>query len=96
MVKVKKVGKISEGRAKELLRSLGFKKIYLWEDAPNTYYPTHTHEGEEARLVLRGSVEIEVEGRKINLKEGELLILAPKTPHSARTQEGVLYVCGSK
>jgi hypothetical protein len=27
----------------ELLRKEGFKKIYVWEDYPGSYYPYHTH-----------------------------------------------------
>ncbi len=94
-VRFESTGIKDEEKAKEILRKEGYS-VYVWEDSPGTYYPTHTHPDREVRWVVKGEVTIGVEGREITLKEGDRIELDPNTPHWAKTDKGVRYVCGSK
>ncbi|MEN3028796.1 MAG: cupin domain-containing protein [Aquificaceae bacterium] len=82
--------------AQEKLNSLGYSELYLWQDPPNTHYPWHTHEEDEARLVLEGEVTIGTEKEVYHLKAGDLLEIRAGTRHWARTEKGVKYLCGSR
>ncbi len=94
-VRVEDTGITDEERAKEALRKEGFS-VYTWSDPPGTYYPVHTHPDREVRWVIEGEVVIGSEGREINLTPGMRIELDPETPHWAKTDTGVRYVCGSK
>ncbi|NPA33263.1 MAG: cupin domain-containing protein [Aquificae bacterium] len=94
-VKLTKTGITDKESAREFLERLGYS-VYEWYDPPGTVYPTHTHPGAEARLVLEGEVTIGVGDREITLKPGDLIELEPELPHRARTEKGVRYLCGSK
>lgn len=82
-------------RAEEILRKEGYS-TYLWSDPAGTYYPIHTHADYEVRWVLEGEVVIGVEGNEYLLRPGDRIELEPQTPHWAKTQKGVVYLCGSK
>jgi quercetin dioxygenase-like cupin family protein len=84
-----------EETIKYILKQQGYD-VYTWQDSKSTYYPWHTHEDEEVRWVVSGEVEIGVEDKVFKLLPGDKVILAPNTPHWAKTDKGVRYVCGSK
>jgi len=94
-VKLKRTGITDETYIKDILRKEGYS-VYVWSDAPGTYYPVHTHPDTEIRWVVEGEVTIGVEGKEISLGPGDMIELDPNTPHWARTEKGVKYVCGSK
>ncbi len=81
--------------ARRILEEEGFS-TYLWSDSPGTYYPTHTHPDYEVRWVIEGEVVIGAEGKEYTLKPGDRIELEPETPHWAKTEKGVTYLCGSK
>ncbi len=82
-------------RARDILVREGYS-TYIWSDSPGTYYPTHTHPDYEVRWVVEGEVVIGVGKKEYILKPGDRIELEPHTPHWARTERGVVYVCGSK
>ncbi len=84
-----------ENTVKDILKKEGYD-VYSWEDSKGTYYPIHTHEHEEVRWVVSGEVEIGVGDEVFRLLPGDKITLAPNTPHWAKTDKGVRYVCGSK
>ncbi|NPA41574.1 MAG: cupin domain-containing protein [Aquificae bacterium] len=94
-VRFERTGIKEEEKIKEILKERGYS-VYAWSDAPGTYYPTHTHPDREVRWVVEGEVVIGAEGKEIILKEGDMIELDPDTPHWARTEKGVRYICGSK
>lgn len=94
-VKVERTDIKDEATIKKILEEKGYR-VYTWEDPPGTYYPVHTHPDREVRWVVKGEVTIGAEGREITLREGDMIELEPETPHWAKTEKGVRYVCGSK
>lgn len=52
--------------------------------APGASFPKHFHPGVEIAYVLTGSLEYEMDGKKIRLKAGESLHIPAGTVHSAK------------
>ncbi|WP_164930615.1 cupin domain-containing protein [Aquifex aeolicus] len=94
-VKFNSTGIKDKEKIYEILRKEGYS-VYEWYDSPGTYYPTHTHPDREIRWVIEGEVVIGAEGKEFVLKEGDMIELEPNTPHWAKTEKGVRYICGSK
>jgi len=82
--------------ARRKLKELGYSNMYLWEDPPGTYYGWHTHQEDEARFILEGSITIGTEEGVYHLKAGDILEVPAGTRHWAKTEEGVKYLCASK
>lgn len=51
---------------------------------PHVGFPAHTHPGVEIAYVLEGTIEYELNGKKIVLKAGESLYIPAGAVHSAR------------
>ena len=67
-----------------------------WHDVAGARYATHSHAQREVRIVLDGSMTINVDGTDHELGPGDLLDIAPNTPHSAVVgPRGVHYLAGS-
>jgi len=47
--------------------------------------PRHSHEEEQLVLVLEGSIEFEIDGTVKVLNAGDVAVIPPWVPHSART-----------
>jgi quercetin dioxygenase-like cupin family protein len=47
-------------------------------------HPPHTHEHEEIIIVVEGSVEVSVDGRKETAETGSVIYYAPNRPHNLR------------
>jgi quercetin dioxygenase-like cupin family protein len=55
------------------------------EMPPQTEIPKlYSHEGEEIRIVLEGEIEVELEGEKYLLKEGDVMWHKSHRPHRIR------------
>jgi unsaturated pyranuronate lyase len=53
---------------------------------PNTTVPEHEHESEQITMVFQGSITLAFpDGEEVLLSEGEMLVIPPSLPHSART-----------
>ena len=59
-------------------------QIYLKRGA---LVPMHTHESEQMTYVLQGALRFLVDGEEIVVSEGEVLHIAPFTPHQAEALE---------
>mgnify|MGYP001627120440 CR=1 FL=1 len=87
---------MEELRARQILKELGYRNIYAWQDPPGTYYDWHTHPEDEVRFILEGSITIGTEEGVYHLRAGDMLEVKAGTRHWARTEEGVRYLCGSR
>jgi len=88
---------MNEEHWRERLQKKGFRKIYIWEDDPNAYYPDHTHEATTARVVLAGEITVTSEGRTSTFRIRERFDVPAHTVHSARVgPQGCRYIIGEK
>jgi quercetin dioxygenase-like cupin family protein len=79
------------------LREEGFGHTYVWEDAPNTNYPDHTHAEETAHIVLSGEMTLTMSGKAQTYRAGERCDVPAGTVHSARTgPQGCRYLIGER
>jgi len=77
------------------LEKEGFKHVYAWRDEPGTVYAPHSHKDKVSFYIAEGSVDFEVDDKKMILKEGDCLDVLPGTKHSAKVgSEGCLFVVG--
>ena len=84
--------------AEQQLRQEGFRRIYVWEDQPHTFYPDHTHAVDTAHIILDGEMTLTCGGSTTTYRAGER---PPDVPagalHSARMgPQGCRYVIGEK
>ncbi len=68
--------------------------IVMVVGGPNQRKDYHYNEGEELFYQLKGDIELKIivegEPKTIPIKEGELFLLPPKTPHSPQRPAGTL------
>jgi quercetin dioxygenase-like cupin family protein len=72
---------------KKLARTLeqeGFRQTYVWQDAPNTSYPDHTHATETAHVILSGEMTLTMDGKSRTYRAGERCDVPAGAVHSAR------------
>lgn len=55
---------------------------------PHVAFPKHSHPGVEIAYVLEGTIEYELNGRKVVLKAGDALYIPAGAVHSARNLGG--------
>jgi quercetin dioxygenase-like cupin family protein len=58
---------------------------YTWSNGPGDRYAAHTHNYEKVLYCVDGSItfNLENEGRQLELKPGDRMVLAAETLHSA-------------
>jgi len=58
---------------------------YSWSNGPHDRYAAHSHEYEKVLYCVDGSITfvLEREGRRLELKPGDRMVLAAGTRHSA-------------
>jgi mannose-6-phosphate isomerase-like protein (cupin superfamily) len=81
---------IQNGKAKnktQTLNNMLFKNRDIYVSRHNRYasYPAHAHTFLEMNYILQGTVTETVNGKKIELKEGDLLLLDVGASHSIDT-----------
>ena len=82
---------------KEKLKKEGYTEINVYDDSANEIFPDHTHEGEQKLVVVRGSMEVKMEGKEYSLTPGDELVFPAKVVHSAKMgPEGCEYIDGEK
>jgi len=73
-------------------------RCYTWSDAPGKFYPEHTHNEDEMRWIVQGSLTVGVNGKEVKLKAGDRIELPAGTAHWARVSEDgpIIYLCATK
>lgn len=89
--------KPSLAKLKKMLAGEGIS-AYEFVMPVGDYYPEHSHEYDEVRVVVTGAVEFTAEGKKSVLKPGDRLDLVKGTVHTARNigEEDALTLGGSR
>jgi quercetin dioxygenase-like cupin family protein len=88
---------MNEKELQEKLREEGFSYTYIWEDAPNAFYPDHTHPNVTAHIILEGEMTVTSEGKTETYKAGQRFDIPAETIHSARMgPRGCRYIIGEK
>ncbi len=52
--------------------------------------PEHHHESEQVTWITKGELLFEINGKKINVKAGEVLVIPSNTPHKATAMEDTI------
>jgi quercetin dioxygenase-like cupin family protein len=79
------------------LMNEGFSHTYVWEDAPNAYYPHHTHGVETAHIILKGEMTLTVDGSSKTYRPGERCDVPAHAVHLARMgPQGCRYLIGER
>ncbi|MCL4333156.1 MAG: cupin domain-containing protein [Candidatus Thermoplasmatota archaeon] len=55
-----------------------------------TVVPEHHHENEQLTWIVKGELLFEINGKKIRVKKGEVLIIPSNTPHKATAMEDTI------
>jgi quercetin dioxygenase-like cupin family protein len=96
MVEVRKIGwteikseKLSEVLSRKLIYG---EKVMLAEVRlkKGTVVPEHHHENEQLTWIVEGELLFEINGKKIRVREGEVLIIPSNTPHKATAIEDTI------
>ena len=85
-------------RIKKQLTQEGYTHIFLWEDAPNTHHPYHTHHHDTAHVIIDGSIEVEKsDGQCTTYTEGDRFdVLAGVQHYAIAGENGCTYLIGTK
>ena len=82
----------------EILNSLkheGYNEVYVWVDKPGFVYEKHSHEYETKLVILSGNIEVEIDGKKVNLTSGNDFVIPAWKEHSALVgPDGCKYAVG--
>jgi mannose-6-phosphate isomerase-like protein (cupin superfamily) len=82
--------------ARQLERE-GFRHTFVWQDAPNAFYPEHTHETETAHIILSGQMTLAMNGRSASYSVGERCDVPAATAHTAKMgPQGCRYLIGER
>ena len=85
---------------RELISQLqreGFSHTYVWEDAPDTRYPNHTHGTETAHIILSAELTLTMKGTSKTYRLGERCDVPANAVHSAVIgPRGCRYLIGER
>ncbi len=88
---------MSETELAKQLAKEGFRRTYVWQDAPSAYYPGHTHATETAHVILQGEMTLTIEGQTRTYRIGERCDVPAGALHAARMgPEGCRYLIGER
>lgn len=77
------------------LHAEGFSHTFVWQDAPNAYYPDHTHSSITAHIILDGEMTLTIGGKSQTYRVGDRCDVAAGEVHSARMgPSGCRYLIG--
>ena len=65
-----------------------------WRDAPGEVYEPHKHDADQTLYLVKGQLELGVDGKSICLNPGDKLELPAFTVHSASAPNGATYIVG--
>lgn len=81
----------------KLLEKEGFGDTYVWQDEPDAFYPTHTHDMETAHIILRGELTLTMDGRSETYRAGGRCDVPAGAAHSAKMgPSGCRYLVGER
>lgn len=81
----------------KLLEQEGFGDTYVWQDEPDAFYPTHTHDMETAHIILRGELTLTMDGRSETYRAGGRCDVPAGAAHSAKMgPSGCRYLVGER
>ncbi|HTV59055.1 MAG TPA: cupin domain-containing protein [Verrucomicrobiae bacterium] len=87
----------SESQYSRQLAREGFSTVYVWQDAPNAFYPDHVHMGDSAHVILEGELSLTMRGNARTYREGDRVDVPGGTVHSAKIgPAGCRYLIGEK
>lgn len=79
------------------LHKEGFRHTYVWRDAPEAFYPDHTHNALTAHIVLDGQMTLTMNGKSETYHAGERCDVPTGVVHSALMgPDGCRYLIGEK
>jgi len=88
---------MNEGDLARQLKKEGYGHTYVWQDAPNAFYPEHTHAIETAHVILQGEMTLAMDGRTRTYRTGERCDVSAGTAHSAKMgPQGCRYLIGER
>jgi quercetin dioxygenase-like cupin family protein len=88
---------MDEEKLRRSLMREGFSRTYIWEDAPNTSYPDHTHATETAHIILGGEMTLTMAGESRTYRAGERCDVPAGAVHLARMgPSGCRYLVGER
>jgi quercetin dioxygenase-like cupin family protein len=88
---------LNESEVQKKLAAEGFAHIFVWQDAPNAYYPDHEHAGLTAHVVLDGDMTLTLDGQPKTFRAGDRCDVPAGASHSARMgRAGCRYLVGEK
>ncbi len=79
------------GRVRELYEGRGMSVALV--EVRGEGEPHYHSRTEEVYFVVRGDGVVELDGRPVEVKEGDLLVIEPGTVHSVRGEMDILVVC---
>ena len=93
---IKSVMGNKEAIKQRMLRE-GFSIVNEYDDPPNEMFPNHDHSGDQLLVVVRGSIEVTINGKTSVLKPGDEIFFPAKMIHSAKVgPKGCLYIDGER
>ncbi|MDD2807085.1 MAG: cupin domain-containing protein [Patescibacteria group bacterium] len=80
---------------KQRMLQNGYSIINEYNDPPNEVFPDHDHPGDQLLVVIKGSIEIVMDGKTSILRPGDEIFFPAKMMHSAKIgSQGCFYIDG--
>lgn len=85
MIKVEKWNKKEKLDVFKLVKELEKEgwNTYTFESYPGSYYDNHSHEDDELRILLEGSMRFGADGKTVDLEPGDRILVTKGTVHWA-------------
>ena len=81
----------------ERLKEDGYETIFEYDDPAGEFFPDHTHPGEEYLVVIRGNIEVNMDGKHHTCGPNDELLFPQMMVHDAKIgPEGCFYIVGEK
>jgi len=88
---------MDKANAEQKLRQEGFQEWKEYNDPPGAHFPDHSHEKDQALVVISGSITLSMEGKTSTHSSGEYFFFPKNVIHEAKVSpEGCLYLIGEK
>ena len=88
---------LDEKKLADGLRQDGFRRTYVWQDGPNTFYAGHVHDEESAHIILNGELTLIMNDEARTYAAGERCDVPAGAAHAARIgASGCRYLIGER